>query len=219
MGIDPRRALQEGRILKAIQEVPMTAKELGGKLHMDQDSINLILRRMKLETPRRLYVSAWNFHRIGGRPAAVYAAGEGKDVPYISTRKAKLVYRSERVATTLKKIVVLLKEKSMTTNELAIVIKLSAPRARWYISLLRAPGNRQLYIRSWAKVGESYPAPVYATGTKNDAPLIPKTPRQYRAEINDDPERKERLKRKAKAREMIRQARSKPNTIFGALGL
>lgn len=166
--------LQEARIIASLAEKPKTVERLAAALRMCPSGVALYLKRMHAE-PRRTYVCGHEKAARTGLPANIWAAGSQPDIEYVpQSRPTPKTSAKERCTQVLE----LLAEKPRTTRELAPLMHIVYGAVIKYIRMLREPGNRQLYIAKWLHPREVDPsrtsggdwAPVYAVGTKPDAP-------------------------------------------------
>lgn len=205
---------QRGRIAWALRSAPLTAQQLADQLHLSRDAVLLHLRRMLDAEPRQVHVDGYLPAPRQGKAAPLYGAGPGVDAEYPRYRKPKAEDRVEaRIAT----MVELLAEPR-TSGQLGELMHLSASRVCVYLAGLRAEGR--IYIKAWASPpGRGDLSPVYALGKRKDKAK----PRQSRAERYKleiaDPERHEDMLARRRTRYSLIKAKSRPNGVFGALGL
>lgn len=205
---------QRGRISWALRPAPLTAQQLADQLHLSRDAVLLHLRRMLDAEPRQVHVGGYLPAPRQGKAAPLYAAGPGVDVEYPRYRKPKA---ADRVEGRLAAMVALLAEPR-TSGQLAELMHLSSSRVLFYLSELKAAGR--IHIKAWASPpGRGDLSPVYALGKRKDKAK----PRQSRAERYkleiSDPERHEDMLARRRTRYSLIKAKSRPNGVFGALGL
>lgn len=211
-----RRERQEQKILAFIAEQPLTAKQLAEKLHITRDGVNIHLKRMKEEVPRRLYIADYEYSVVGGKPGPLYAAGDKEDAVYVKSRAPKCD-RKNQTAKIRQQIIDRLTYCPMTIQALALMLNLSHTWTRNYTDQLRA--EKKIYVLRWERNPGTHPSPVLALGDAKDAKIKKRTPRQQYREAMRDPDKKKLYKDRSKIRYLIESKRKKPNTIFGALGL
>jgi hypothetical protein len=161
---DPRREYQRRRILAALKSGPLTAKQLGEKLHLSRSGITIYLKAMKEQAPRLVRVAGFYPSASGQRAAPMYGLGDKPDAKYVRTRAPKgLATAADRKT----QIVKVLRTKRLTAAELNDEVGLK--RARIYVIELHA--EKRVHIAGWKKrdTGGS-PAPIYAAGRGPDAP-------------------------------------------------
>jgi hypothetical protein len=118
------------------------------------------------------------------------------------------------------RILVELKAKPMTRDELQCLLRIAKPTMRRYIDHLRAE-PRRLYIARWNPT-PGLPAPVYALGDKPDVPPPPPISRSERnaatwRKIKADRDRLDRVRAAARVHKAIQRVRAQPVTWFAAL--
>jgi predicted ArsR family transcriptional regulator len=161
---DPRREYQRGRILAALKDGPLTAKQLGEKVHLSRSGITIYLSAMQEETPRLVRIVGYFPSPTGQRPAPMYGLGSKPDAKYVRTRAPK---GKVTAADRKKQILKLLAAKQMTGAEVNDEVGLK--RARIYVLELYAEGS--VHIAGWQqRPSGGSPAPVYAAGSASDAP-------------------------------------------------
>lgn len=161
---DPRREYQRGRILNALKDGPLTAKQLGERLYLSRSGITIHLSDMKAETPRLVRIAGYYPSSSGQRAAPMYGLGSKPDAKYVRTRAPK---GKVTAADRKKQILKLLAAKKLTAAEVNDEVRLK--RARIYVLELYAEGS--LHISGWQqRPSGGSPAPVYAAGSSLDAP-------------------------------------------------
>jgi DNA-binding CsgD family transcriptional regulator len=209
-----RRIRQEQRILAVIANEALTAQQIADRLYITRDGVNIHLKRLKDESPRRLYIEG--HEKTGARPAAVYRAGSNPDAEYEITRAPKTM-RKQTIARNRQAIIDLLTKTPMTTYELSILIGLSQVWTRHYTDELRA--EKKLYVRRWQRNPGTHPSPVLAVGPQKDAELKKRTVKEQYREKMRDPDRALAYRERGAIRRIVRATRKAPQGIFAALGL
>lgn len=200
------------RILAAIADAPMTAKQLADQISVTVSCILIYTKRLMAE-PRQIHI-AGHAPSPKGKPSPLYGPGDRPNVEYTPKRKPKQGNRVEMQIDRVTKALA----TPCTADQLGAKIHLTRSRARFYIRELRLA--KLAYIASWdAPPGRGDLSPVYALGSKRDK----KKPRQTRAERyrieKADPDKHERSLAKRRARHHSAKAASKPNTWLSALGV
>lgn len=118
------------------------------------------------------------------------------------------------------RILVELEKLPMTRDELQCLLGVSKACVQRYIVHLRSQ-PRQLYIARW-KQGHGRSAPVYAVGTRRDAPkpaAMTRTERNAKEwkRIKADPDRHARVKAAARVHGTIQRVKAAPQPWFAAL--
>jgi DNA-binding transcriptional ArsR family regulator len=164
---------QMKRILDALQDGPLTVRQLSDRLHMAGSGIFLYLRKLR-EEPRRVRIAG--FVRTQGIPATLYGLGTEPDARYKRPRKV----RKERAGSGQRtRILELVADYPLSTQQLVGRLGIAASGIRVYLRGLRA--DNKIHIADWRR-SEGNPVPLYAKGNKADAPMPPRLPRQnYRA--------------------------------------
>jgi predicted ArsR family transcriptional regulator len=160
---DPRREYQRGRILTALKNGPLTAKQLGEKLHLSRSGITIHLAAMRAQTRRLVRIAGYCPSPSGQRAAPMYGLGADTDAKYVRTRAPKgHVTAADRKGQILK----LLRSKGMTAA--GVVDELGLKRARIYVFDLHSEGS--VHISGWQqRPSGGSPAPIYAAGSGPDA--------------------------------------------------
>lgn len=116
----------------------------------------------------------------------------------------------------IERILALLAERPMTTNELAPLVPISAAWARIYIQHLHE--TRRIYISTWVRHVEGsdrmYPRAVYRAGQFRDSPKPAPLTYEERLKrawhvVKSDPERHQ----KTNARRRARNLKPRPNPL------
>ena len=214
-GIQQRKAIVEN-----LAAAPKTLDELCVALDLGQKNARRYLEQLR--APAR-QVHICGHQQRHGRPAPIYAAGDKADVEYVPlSHPAPKTSAAERRAQVLK----LLTEKPRTRGELAECMHLVTGAAGKYVTELRHPDNRQLYIVDWRHPSDVHGGsaggdwtPVYAVGAKKDKrkPVEGKSARHAR--LQKDPAYREDRNIKRRTRYAAQKAAKKKHGIFSALGL
>jgi DNA-binding transcriptional ArsR family regulator len=209
-------------ILDLLKEGPKTRQQIMATLGMASASVSSHLRKLHQE-PKQAFICD-HIPNNQGMPAAVWALGDKPDVEYVpQSRPGKKISAEERRQQVLAK----LREKPRSAKELAKVIYLSKKAAGIYITQLRAPENRQLFILKFLPPGVANPGlrasswvPVYAVGNKPDAPAPKKETSSARhARLSKSEKYREAERRRGRLYTLIKKTRKNPRGIFSALGL
>jgi predicted ArsR family transcriptional regulator len=203
---------QIARILAAVANEPMTARELAAHVNLHVSSVLIYTQRLMAE-PRQLRVAAYA-PCSRGKPAPMYGPGDAPDVDYIGTRKPRVGERLEKQRAR----VLAAMASPCTAEQLGVKLSLTVSRARVYIRELRKA--KQAYIQSWASPpARGDLAPVYALGSKADKPK-PRQSRALRYKLEKaDQDRHDRNLAKRRARYDVAKAVARPNTWLSALGV
>jgi len=216
----PRAQSQEQRILEALTDRVQTMDQLIETIGLKRAAISGYLRHLRQE-PRRVYVCGHE-PRLG-RAASIFAVGDKPDVEFVPlARPAPKKSAAER----RQQVLDLLAEKPRTRAELAQCMHLVTEGAGRYVTALRRPENRQLYIIDWRHPSEVHQSnaggdwtPVYAVGTKPDKRKPVEGKRARHARLQKDPEYRHARNVKRRARYAIEKHTKKKQGIFAALGL
>ena len=96
------KAIHVPRALELLSELgPMTQAELGEMLDLDRfgaSALVNVLRRPLKTVPKRVHIVRWVYDHPGQRayPRAVYALGDGEDVPRPKRNQKKVKQRYEQ---------------------------------------------------------------------------------------------------------------------------
>lgn len=129
-------------------------------------------------------------------------------------------FTTPKAAAKIERILAALKQQPMTRDELQCLLGISKPTMRRYIAHLRAE-PRRIFVKRWLRT-MGLPAPVYALGSRKDAPL-PRTPTRTERNqeewrrIKADPDRHDRVKAAARVYGRISRVRQAPQPWFAAL--
>lgn len=201
---------QKRRIVAACGGEPLTAQQIAEALFMSAVSVRRYLPAL-LEKPRLIHVAGWE--RTGSRPAALYAAGVGRDAPFSRARKQRKTPSADTQLETVAKLL----EAPMTSHAVGKALGVTTNRARFYICMLRK--QKKVRITEWWP-SEGSPIPVYVQGNQPDRPR-PK--RMTRAEIykqdKADAEKNDYLLARRRMLNAEASAKRKPKGIFAALGI
>lgn len=185
---DPRSAYQRGRIVGALADGPLTARQLAAKLHLSLSGVTLHLAAMRSSKPRQVRIAGYEPNPHSQRPAPKYGLGSNADAKFKRSRAPKgRVSAEERKA----KILSLLGEREMTAAELVKAVLLE--RARIYVIELHADGK--VHVARWKQDATgAYRSPMYAAGPGVDAARPdPQTEHEkcarYWARLKADPHR------------------------------
>lgn len=205
---------QKQRILELTAVAPMSARDLAAAVHLTVSAVLLHTKAMMRETPRRMHIAAL-VPAGKGKPTPMYGPGDLPDAVYEPVR---LPSKPDRVETRMGQLVELLEQGSCTAEQAALKMHLSISRAREYVRRLR--DMRWAYIADWIKPeGRGDLAPSYALGIRADKPK----PRETRAERwrkeRGDAEKYRRILAQRRHLHLRAKLKTKPNGIFGALGL
>lgn len=110
--------------------------------------------------------------------------------------------------------------KQRSAHELAEALHLEISGIHQYLKHMLAQTLRQIHVAAYKSNRGGRPTPLYALGDKPDAPK-PRTPTvaERMARRRATAELAEKINRQQRQHYMLRQAKAKKNTIFGALGL
>lgn len=213
----------ERRIVALLSETPMTISDMAARFQMTISNISFYIKRMRNSSPKLVYVSSFkeNTGRYAGRPAPIYSAGSKPDLEFVPLRrpvpKISAQQRRERVLE-------LLAEKPSSSIELGKKMFVVRDTALRYLTQLH--NERQIYIARWVHPNKSQPGrggsytPIYAIGSKDDAPRPQKETsqarharrRQNKAYV--EAERQRAAKRRERSKNKV-----KPQGIFAPLGI
>lgn len=181
------RDYQQGRILAALADGPLTAQQLADKVHLSRSGVLWHLRALG-KAPRWVCIVGYAPAPVGHRRAPLHGLGDKKDAPYPRSRVPKgVVTVEDRKAQILK----LIGARQMSSAEVAE--SMSLQRARQYVCELHAAGK--LYIAAWrARADGGSSVPLYAVGSLPDVPRpAPMTEHQknarHWAKLKADPHR------------------------------
>lgn len=214
--------LRKQVILDLLKTGPKTRKQIVDALGAGSSSISAHLVQLH-EAPKRIYVCGHEPNHQG-MPAKVWALGDKPDVEYVpNERPAAKTSAEER----RQQVLTLLREQPRSAQQLVGAIHVVKKTISIYIAQLRDPENRKLFIVKWLPAGEAYPdkrasawVPVYAVGSKPDAPMpAPETKAARYARMKLSKEFCEGERRRAKIYYTVKKARKKPQGIFAALGI
>lgn len=202
---------QEMRILASLKESPKTSKQLAESLSIGLSNVSIYTCRLR--EAGQIHIGTYAPVKIG-RPAPLWALGDGVDAVYEAKRKQKQL---PVIESRMVKVRAFLTEPR-TALELANHLCVTPGRARFYLKLLRE--EQGVFICDWRHPGKRGDrAPVYKIGRKFDIPKFGETrAERYRKEMAD-PDKKARIIAKRQARDNIIALRKKPQGIFAALGL
>jgi len=214
---------RERLILESLAAEPKTAAQLCEALDMKHSNLTVYIRRLR--AARRVFVCDHDRRKgdHAGRPAPIFAAGSEPDVEFVpqSCPRPKIIADQRR-----QRVLELLVEKPRTRQELADCMFLCVEAAGKYVTEMRRPENRRLYIIDWrhpSKVHNSTAGgdwtPVYAVGTKPDKIKPVEGKKARHARLQRIPEYREGRNLKRKARYAVEKATKKKQGIFAALGL
>lgn len=160
---DPRSAFQRGRIVGALADGPLTARQLAAKLHLSLSGVTLHLSAMRTSKPRQVRIAGYAQNPNSQRPAPRYGLGSNADAKFKRSRAPKgRITAEDRKASILK----LLGERQMTATEIAKAMLLE--RARVYVIEMHAAGA--VHVAKWKQDSTgAYRSPVYAAGPGVDA--------------------------------------------------
>jgi hypothetical protein len=211
---------QRTLIIESLTAAPKTITQLCAALGMGQKNARRYLDRLRT-APRQVFICG--HEQRHGRPAPIFAAGDKPDVEYVPLScpapKVSAVARRQQV---LK----LLTERPRTRHELAKCMHMVTHAAGRYVTELRRPDNRQLYIIDWRHPSEVHGGtsggdwtPVYAVGVKKDKrkPVEGKAARHAR--LQKSPAYREDRNIKRRTRYVLQKVTKKKQGIFAALGL
>ncbi len=118
------------------------------------------------------------------------------------------------------RILAALEQQPMTRDELQCLLGIAKPTMRRYIAFLTT-AQRQIHVRRWKRTTGQL-APVYAVGSRKDAPQPRIATRTERNQlewqrIKADPDRHDRVKAAARVYGRIKRVRQTPQPWFAAL--
>jgi hypothetical protein len=216
----PLAQSQERRIVESLEAGAKTMHQLCAALGLKGGAISGYLRHLR-QAPRRVYVCGHEPRH--GRAASIFAAGDKPDVEFVPlARPAPKVSAAQR----RQQVLELLVEKPRSRAELAECMHLVTEAAGRYVTELRRPECRQLYIVDWRHPSELHQSnlggdwtPVYAVGTKPDKKKPVEGRRARHARLQKDPEYRHARNVKRRARYAVEKHTKKKQGIFAALGL
>ena len=129
-------------------------------------------------------------------------------------------FATQKAAAKIERILSALENQPMTRDELQCLLGVAKPTMRRYIEHLRAE-PRRIHIKRWLRTPGQF-APVYALGTRKDAPLPRTMTRTERNQeewrrIKADPDRHDRVKAAQRVYGRIQRVRQVPQPWFAAL--
>lgn len=216
MTIKRKAAAQHWKILKALEQKPMTITELMPVVGLKYEGTAKNVRA--LYQARHIHVCG--HIRTNGNPHSIYALGDKTDAKMVPSKMAKDM-GPRRLDAMLQKMVEFLREKPRTAAELGDLLHVCKGQARRYLNHLIKATPRCVYVSGWKPApGRGNPAPMYALGDKPNA-IKPKTTRIARYQKDKrNPERYERIL--LKQRQLYhekKQAKNQPASVWAALGI
>lgn len=129
-------------------------------------------------------------------------------------------FETAKAQARLARIVGELAARPMTISDLERLLGITTMAVRRYLAHLRA-APRRVFIKRWAPTG-GLPAPIFAAGSRRDAPKPVTKTRQERnrqdwLRIKADPERYDRVRAAARVHYRIHRLRGRPQPWFAAL--
>lgn len=213
--------LAKQRILEALTGKRLRVVEIVQATGICRSGIAKHLLALHAE-PKQIFICGFD-PKTKGRPAPIWTAGNQPDVEFVPntrpTRKTTAAERRDQVLAELKR-------KPRCARELADDIHVVTGTVVRYITALRRPENRQLFIIRWnhpskvCKTGEGGDwAPVYAVGTREDVPKPTETPSERHHRLMKDDAYREQRRSARRVYYQLEKARKRPNNWASALGL
>lgn len=129
-------------------------------------------------------------------------------------------FETPKAQARLARIVGELAVRPMTISDLERLLGITTMAVRRYLAHLRA-APRRVFIKRWLPTG-GLPAPIFAAGSRRDAPKPATKTRQERnrqdwLRIRADPDRYDRVRAAARVHYRIHRLRGRPQPWFAAL--
>ena len=129
-------------------------------------------------------------------------------------------FETAKAQARLARIVGELAARPMTIGDLERLLGITTMAVRRYLTHLRA-APRRVFIKRWLPTG-GLPAPIFAAGSRRDAPKPVTKTRQERnrqdwLRIKADPDRYDRVRAAARVHYRIHRLRGRPQPWFAAL--
>lgn len=206
--------LQERKIIDALRRKPMNRNEISEFLGISLHGTDVYMHRLR--ESNRIRVIDYE-RRFGIRPRAIYTAGSGKSLEYVTSRVRKPT-KEDRVQKNRETILEIL-ATPQTAAEICEHIFVTHSRARKYIKNLR--DEKLIHVSGWRQTGSRGGwAPLYKAGAKKDkARPRALTPAEHHAKARSNPAKRERQQEMRRMRDQVKKMKAKKTSPFALLGL